>query len=67
MPTRKKRFWAVATLWEAALGRGDAAETARWGAAAEALAVPQWMQDTRLEQGRKLVELQKTFAALSTP
>ena len=60
-----KRFWAVATLWEAALGRGDAAETARWGAAAEALAVPQWMQETRLEQGRKLVELQKTFAALS--
>ncbi|UCV21992.1 tetratricopeptide repeat-containing protein [Ferribacterium limneticum] len=63
----KKRFWAVATLWEAALGRGDAAETARWGAAAEALAVPQWMQDTRLDQGRKLVELQKTFAALSAP
>ncbi|UCV20277.1 tetratricopeptide repeat-containing protein [Ferribacterium limneticum] len=61
----KKRFWAVATLWEAALGRGDAAETARWGAEVEALAVPQWMQDTRLDQGRKLVELQKTFAALS--
>ncbi|MFZ2971380.1 MAG: tetratricopeptide repeat-containing protein [Ferribacterium limneticum] len=61
----KKRFWAVATLWEAALGRGDAAETARWGAEVEALAVPQWMQDTRLDQGRKLVELQKAFAALS--
>jgi hypothetical protein len=60
-----KRFWAVATLWEAALGRGDAAETARWGAVAEALAVPQWMQETRLEQGRKLVELQKAFAELS--
>lgn len=61
----KKRFWAVATQWEAALGRGDAAETARWGAEVEALAVPQWMQDTRLDQGRKLVELQKAFAALS--
>jgi hypothetical protein len=60
-----KRFWAVATMWEAALGRGDAAETARWGAVAEALAVPQWMQDTRLEQGKKLVELHKAFAALS--
>lgn len=60
-----KRFWAVATLWEAALGRGDAAETARWGTVAEALAVPQWMQETRLEQGRKLVELQKAFAELS--
>jgi hypothetical protein len=62
-----KRFWAIATLWEAALGRGDAAETARWGTAAEALAVPQWMQETRLDQGRKLLELQKTFAALSAP
>ncbi|MDP2882145.1 MAG: TRAFs-binding domain-containing protein [Azonexus sp.] len=63
----KKRFWAVATLWEAALGRGDAAETARWSAEAEALAVPQWMQETRLDQGRKLLELQKAFAALSAP
>ena len=61
----KKRFWAVATLWEAALGRGDAAEMTRWGAEAEALVVPQWMQETRLEQGRKLVELQKMFAARS--
>ena len=58
----QKRFWAVATLWEAALGRGDAAEAARWGAAAEAMAVPQWMQETRLDQGRKLAELQKEFA-----
>jgi hypothetical protein len=61
----KKRFWAVATLWEAALGRGDSVETARWGAAAEALAVPQWMQDTRLDQGRKLIQLQKEFASHS--
>jgi hypothetical protein len=37
----------------------------RWGAEAEALVVPQWMQETRLEQGRKLVELQKMFAARS--
>jgi len=63
----KKRFWAVATLWEAALGRGDASEMARWGAEAEALAVPQWMQDTRLDQGRKLIDLQKSFAALMAP
>lgn len=61
----KKRFWAVATLWEAALGRGDTAETARWGAAAEALNVPQWMQEARLYQGQKLLALQKEFASLS--
>jgi hypothetical protein len=63
----RKRFWAVATLWEAALGRGDTAETARWGAAAEALNVPQWMQETRLDQGRKLLALQKEFATRSAP
>ena len=63
----QKRFWAVATLWEAALGRGDSAEMARWGAAAETLAVPQWMQETRIDQGRKLIELQKEFAARSAP
>jgi len=62
----KKRFWAVATLWEAALGRGDTVETARWGAAADALDVPQWMQETLLDQGRKLLVLQKEFATLST-
>lgn len=58
----QKRFWAAATLWEAALGLGDVGETARWEAEAHALGVPQWMQDTRLEQGRKLVALQTEFA-----
>ncbi|MBS1144877.1 MAG: hypothetical protein H6R14_2283 [Proteobacteria bacterium] len=61
----QKRFWAIATLWEAALGRGDTAETARWEQAAQALAVPQWMQDSRLEQGRKLQAVQQAFATLS--
>ncbi|HMT80526.1 MAG TPA: TRAFs-binding domain-containing protein [Azonexus sp.] len=63
----KKRFWAVATLWEAALGRGDTAEAERWGTEAEGLNVPQWMQETRLDQGRKLLALQKEFATRSAP
>ncbi len=61
----KTRFWAIATLWEAAVGRGDMPEIERWGALAESLAVPQWMQETRLEQGKKLVNLKKEFALRS--
>jgi len=60
----KKRFWVVATLWEAALGLGDGAEAARWDAEAKALAVPAWMQETRVDQGSKLQKLQHDYAAL---
>jgi hypothetical protein len=60
----KKRFWVVATLWEAALGLGDGAEAARWDAEAKTLAVPAWMQETRVEQGNKLQKLQHDYATL---
>ena len=60
----KKRFWVVATLWEAALGLGDGAEAARWDAEAKTLVVPAWMQETRLEQGNKLQKLQHDYATL---
>ncbi|WP_313950221.1 TRAFs-binding domain-containing protein [Accumulibacter sp.] len=60
----QKHFWVVATLWEAALGLGDAAAMTHWEAAANALSVPQWMQDTRQEQGRKLHDLLASNAAL---
>lgn len=51
------RFWVLATLWEAALGLGDTAAMARWESAVNALAVPQWMADTRRKQGRAPQEL----------
>jgi len=60
----KKRFWVVATLWEAALGLGESAEAARWDAEAKTLAVPAWMQETRLEQGSKLQKMQHDYATL---
>ena len=60
----KKRFWVVATLWEAALGLGDGAEAARWDAEAKTLVVPAWMQETRVEQGNKLQKLQHDYATL---
>jgi hypothetical protein len=59
-----KRYWILATLWEAALGLGDQAALAGWEAQLQALPVPQWMHDTRLEQGNKLRSLQEQFARL---
>ena len=60
-----KRYWILATLWEAALGLGDLAAQAGWEAQLQALPVPQWMHDTRLEQGNRLSALQGQFATLS--
>jgi len=60
-----KRYWILATLWEAALGLGDLAAQAGWEAQLQALPVPQWMHDTRLEQGNRLSALQEQFATLS--
>jgi hypothetical protein len=60
-----KRYWIVATLWEAALGSGDAAEQARLEAELKAMPVPAWMHDTRQEQGNKLRCLQDQYAKLS--
>lgn len=60
----QKRFWVVATLWEAAIGLGDAAAQARWEAAANTLAVPQWMQDSRRDQGSKLTEVLANYATM---
>ncbi|ANQ86931.1 hypothetical protein dqs_3914 [Azoarcus olearius] len=57
------RYWRLAIRWEAALGLGDAATAARLDAEARALAVPQWMQATRLEQGDALCRLQAEVAA----
>ena len=62
----QKRFWLVATLWEAALGLGDDAALARWDAEAGALKVPQWMHDSRQEQGRKLRELLASYRSLQS-
>jgi hypothetical protein len=63
----RKRYWLVATLWEAALGLGDAAGQARWEAELAALPVPRWMDDTRQEQGDRLRALQEQFARLAAP
>ncbi|HUL12938.1 MAG TPA: TRAFs-binding domain-containing protein [Methylococcaceae bacterium] len=59
-----KRYWVIATLWEAAVGLGDDAATARWEAEAKAMRVADWMQETRESQGKKLQALLQTYAGL---
>jgi tetratricopeptide (TPR) repeat protein len=50
----KARFWVHATLWEAAIALGDAAEEKRWAARLAAVESAGWMKPTRLAQGEQL-------------
>lgn len=45
-----KRYWAVATLWEAAAGLQDNGEAQKWETQARALKVPAWMVDSTVSQ-----------------
>ncbi len=60
----EKRYWVVATLWEAAVGLGDEAAVARWEAEARRLPVADWMQQTREEQAGRLRALQQELTRL---
>ena len=51
------RYWAAATLWETAVGLGDADGAARWQREAEALVPAAWMLDTTRKQIRRLSDL----------
>jgi len=44
--TDDKRYWVLATLWEAAVGLEDAAGVQKWETQARALPVPDWMFET---------------------
>lgn len=58
--SNEAKYWIVATLWEAAVGVGDAEATARWKARAEALPVGKWMLETT---GSQLARLNTLLAA----
>jgi MAP3K TRAFs-binding domain len=59
-----KRYWVVATLWEAAIGAGDEIAVSKWEQIAKAMHVADWMQETRESQGKKLKVLLETYADL---
>lgn len=48
--TDEKRYWAVATLWEAAAGLGDKGVAQKWETQARGLTVPTWMIKTTVDQ-----------------
>lgn len=60
----EKRYWVIATLWEAAVGLGDDAAAARWDSQAKAMPVADWMQETREGQGVRLRALLQTYGEL---
>ena len=58
------RYWVLATLWEAAVGTGNAAEAARWRSEAEAAAPAEWMLTSTREQIARLEQLLGAAAAV---
>ena len=57
-----KRYWVIAILYEAALGMGDEQALANWEA--KAMAVPNWMQESRVTQADKLKRLLEQYGEL---
>ena len=53
-------FWIVATLWEAAVGTGDADGATKWKAEVERLSTADWMMDISTSQIAKLEALLET-------
>jgi hypothetical protein len=51
------RYWAIATLYEAAIGIGDEAAIVNWENKAKEMKVADWMQETRMNQAEKLKKL----------
>ncbi len=58
------RYWLMATLQEANVGLGDSQAAQDWEAKAKALAVPNWMHETRESQVTKLQDLLAEYATL---
>jgi hypothetical protein len=60
--TDEKRYWAIATLWEAAVGLGNGGEAQKWESQARTLKVPGWMVESTEQQ---LGKIQTTLAAVA--
>mgnify|MGYP001095687937 CR=1 FL=1 len=63
--TDDKRYWVLATLWEAAVGLEDAAGVQKWEGQARALKVPNWMFDSTEGQISSLQAILAQIAQLT--
>lgn len=57
-----KRYWILATLWEAEVGLGNSAAAANWEAQARALNRADWMIETTQVQIKALKTMQEEIA-----
>lgn len=60
--TNEKRYWVLATLWEAAVGLDDKGGAEKWEAQARGLKVPGWMVESTEKQ---LSTIQTTLAEIA--
>lgn len=60
----EKRYWILATLWEAEAALGNTAAAANWEARARALNVAGWMTDSTQDQIREILAQQTQIAKL---
>jgi hypothetical protein len=60
----EKRYWTLATLWEAAAGLGDVATATTWEARAVVLTVPPWMIESTRTQIETIHRVQAEIARL---
>jgi len=61
-----KRYWILATLWEAATGLGDIAASDKWAAQARAMKMSSWMTDTTEKQIQAMLNTQVEIARLGS-
>ena len=60
-----KRYWILATLWEAATGLGDIAASDKWAGQARAMKMADWMTDTTEKQIQAMLNTQVEIARLN--
>lgn len=58
------RFWALTTLWEAAIALGDTAAEKRWASRLQSAETAPWMKATRESQGERLRAWRSALAPL---
>lgn len=61
----EKRYWILATLWEAAAGLGNSAAAEHWAAEAKALKMADWMIESTQKQIREMLTRQADIAKLA--
>ena len=64
MCIRDRRYWILATLWEAEAGLGNTAAAESWAAQARALKPAGWMTDSTQTQIQNILTMQTEIARL---